>query len=225
MTKRSDLDKRVMIGRNLCKAREMAKMTQSTVMQIVFDEPRQKNRICEIETGKSLPDAELLHVLCKLYGVSSDWILGFTIEPELDETAARAGMLYNGLSETLGTMLQSLTTQLSLVGVRHIQSMPKPSMLALLDAAKKYIKNTQVNHESENYIAFLELMSCVREAEKNLAIQHRNLEMSLDDIANRDEDERYTQILHDIVSSNISRYPLTALSKAAPSDSVQHDLF
>ena len=92
MAKRTDLEKRVMIGRKLVLARERRGLLQHEVALELFG-VEQKNRISEMENGKTLPDAELLQVMCSLYHVSVDWVLGFRINPELNENESVAGVL------------------------------------------------------------------------------------------------------------------------------------
>lgn len=208
MAKTTDYETRVMIGRNLARARVLSNFSQAKVMQAIFGtkNPKQKNRISEIEHGRILPDAELLHQLCKLYGVSSDYILGFSCETALDPTVGRASMLYNSLSETLGDMLQSITSQLCLVGVRHINTLPACSVLALLDTVKQYLKTQRIDIDSPDYEQLIAMVKLVRQCETQLAIQERDMEIALDDIANRDEEEKRQIILSDLVKSQTSRY-------------------
>lgn len=215
MAKNTDYGLRVIIGRNLARARVLANLPQSKVMQEIFGtkNPKQKNRISEIEHGRILPDAEVLHGLCKLYGISSDYILGFSCETALDPTVGRASMLYNSLNETFGEMLQSITSQLCLVGVRHINTLPSSSVLALLDAVKSYIKTQKIDKSNPNYEQLINMMELVRECETQLAIQERDMEIALDDIANRDEEEKRQMLLSDLVNSKTSRFKACSLKK------------
>lgn len=64
MAKKSDLQRRVLIGRKLAMARDMAQLRQEDVALEIFGTPH-KNRMSEIENGKLMPDAELLSVLCQ----------------------------------------------------------------------------------------------------------------------------------------------------------------
>lgn len=217
MAKSTDYETRVMIGRNLARARVLSNFSQAKVMQVIFGtkNPKQKNRISEIEHGRILPDAELLHQLCKLYCVSSDYILGFSQEIVLDPTVGRASLLYNSLNETLGEMLQSLTSQLCLVGVRHINTLPACSVLALLDTVKQYLKTQKIDIDSPHYEQLISMVKLVRQCETQMAIQERDMEIALDDIANRDEEEKRQTILSDLVKSNTSRYRSYSLKNNA----------
>lgn len=64
MAKKSDLQRRVLIGRKLAMARDMSQLRQEDVALEIFGTPH-KNRMSEIENGKLMPDAELLSVLCQ----------------------------------------------------------------------------------------------------------------------------------------------------------------
>ncbi len=66
MAKKSDLQRRVLIGRKLAMARDMAQLRQEDVALEIFGTPH-KNRMSEIENGKLMPDAELLSVLKEVY--------------------------------------------------------------------------------------------------------------------------------------------------------------
>lgn len=231
MSKQDEITQRVLIGRNLCKAREMAGYTQSFVMQEVLGacDPRQKNRISEIENGKLMPDAEILAGLCKLYQVSSDWVLGFTIEPVLDETVRQASMLYGSLTETMGEVLQSISAQLALVGTRQITSLPIASSIELFELAKKISSTLNLGAvakspaEKELVMNFL---SVVREYDKKLAIKYRDMEIALDDVANRDEAERRQLIAQDLVNSQLIRFPTARKdNKVKTKDYGMDDLF
>ncbi len=124
MAKKSDLQRRVLIGRKLAMARDMAQLRQEDVALEIFGTPH-KNRMSEIENGKLMPDAELLSVLCQKYGVSSDWVLGFTVEPELDKTASVAGILFNSLGDMMSEYTQAMAFQLSMAAAQHVTSFPK----------------------------------------------------------------------------------------------------
>jgi predicted XRE-type DNA-binding protein len=92
MAKHTNLETRAMIGCKLALARKCSGMLQHEVVIELFG-VEQKNRISEMENGKTLPDAELLQVMCSLYHISVNWVLGFRINPELNETESVAGIL------------------------------------------------------------------------------------------------------------------------------------
>lgn len=141
MAKQSDLETRAMIGRKLALARERSGMLQHEVAIELFG-VAQKNRISEMENGKTLPDAELLQVMCSLYRVSVDWVLGFTINPELNETESVAGVLFNSVGDILSENLNAVAAQMSMLCAKHIASFPKPLTIQLLEQAKTVVNNT-----------------------------------------------------------------------------------
>jgi transcriptional regulator with XRE-family HTH domain len=89
MAKHTNLETRAMIGPL---ARKRSGMLQHEVAIELFG-VEQKNRISGMENGKMLSDAELLQVMCSLYHVPVDWVLGFRINPELNENESVAGVL------------------------------------------------------------------------------------------------------------------------------------
>lgn len=138
MARNYDLQKRAMLGRNLATARQLAGYSQSAVMHTIWGETgSQKNRISEIESGKTLPDVELLAELCKLYGVSADYICGLSAEPEIDQTAGRTNMIYGGLQEVATDLLEKTVEKLSRMSINYICAMPEPHAMVLLKAAKQ----------------------------------------------------------------------------------------
>lgn len=215
MAKSIDHGERVMIGRNLAISREMAGYSQVKVMQLIFGSKcsKQKNRISEIENGRMLPDAQVLKELCMLYSVSSDFVLGFTNESVLDANIGRAGMLYNSLSETLGEMVQSITQQLTVAGVKHINSLPKSSVLELIQRSKLFLRSFKVTETDSHYEAYMRLIEIVRECDIQLARAERDMELSLDHIAKRDEEDKRQIMIADLMASNIKRFRTCNLKK------------
>ncbi len=218
MAKVQDPETRRLIGRNLAGARNTAGLSQSEVMSKIFGskDPKQKNRISEIESGKTLPDAELLQRLCKLYSTSADYVLGFSVEPELDATAGRVGMLYNGMKEVTADLVQELTMQVSLASASFLAAMPKPHNIALVEATKKVWREFTANKADmppEMAEAIFDMWSITRECDQYLATQMRGFEMRLNDIGQRNDKEDKHQMLSDIVDKHIQRYPATVLPK------------
>ncbi|MBX4152403.1 helix-turn-helix domain-containing protein [Paenibacillus lautus] len=56
-------------------ARENVELSQVQVMELVNINSK---TLSGYETGKSEPDIETINLLCNLYGVSADWLLGRT---------------------------------------------------------------------------------------------------------------------------------------------------
>lgn len=191
MAFKSNEGKRTLIGLKLCAARKLSKMTQTDVMLKIFNvkNPNQKNRISEIESGKVAPDSELLQELCLLYGVSADWILGFTVEPEIDLTASRVGLLYNGMAHALSPLVERIIEQVSgsfaEAGSQYLASLPNSGILALIQNAKNIINEINDGHVTKESLATL--METVRECDVLLSRNNVKFFSHLDDLCERDE--------------------------------------
>jgi len=213
MAKRTDLEKRVMIGRKLALARERRGMLQHEVAIELFG-VEQKNRISEMEHGKTLPDAELLQVMCSMYRVSVDWVLGFTINPELNETESVAGILFNSVGDLLSENINAITAQISLMCARHITSFPKALEIQLLEQSKAVAKQfLQLDREQQEKLqpVMMDLIKTIQECEKDRAVQFNHIAKGLEDITDRDEDEIQEKILQDLKSQRKTRFVQTSL--------------
>ncbi|OTG99514.1 helix-turn-helix domain-containing protein [Acinetobacter sp. ANC 4973] len=215
MAKRSDLETRAMIGRKLALARERSGMLQHEVALKLFG-VAQKNRISEMENGKTLPDAELLQVMCSLYRVSVDWVLGFTINPELNETESVAGVLFNSVGDILAENLNAVAAQMSMLCAKHIASFPKPLTIQLLEQAKTVVNQYLLDQCSNDKLqpVMIELIQTIKECEKDRAIQFNYLAKGLDDIFERDESDVQEKILIDLKKSRKTRFAQTTLPKS-----------
>ena len=214
MAKKSDLETRVLIGRKLALARERSGMLQHEVAIELFG-VEQKNRISEMENGKTLPDAELLLVMCRLYRVSVDWVLGFTINPELNETESVAGVLFNSVGDILSENLNAVAAQVSMLCAKHIASFPKPLMIQLLEKSKNAVNQYLLDQDSNEKLqpAMIELIQTIKACEKDRAVQFNYLAKGLDDIFERDENNVQEKILLDLKKSNKTRFAQTTLPK------------
>ena len=226
MAKRTDLEKRVIIGRKLALARERRGMLQHEVAIELFG-VEQKNRISEMENGKTLPDAELLQVMCSMYRVSVDWVLGFTINPELNETESVAGVLFNSVGDILADNLNAITAQISLLCARHISSFPKALQVQLLEqsktVAKQFLQLDRVQQEKLQPV-MMDLIQTIQECEKERAVQFNHIAKGLEDISDRDEDQLQEKILQDLKSQRKTRFTQTTLL-TDEKDEAQFDFF
>ena len=218
MAKATDMNLRVFIGRKLALARNLANLKQEEVMISVFgvsSDSKQKNRISEIENARTLPDCELLHVLCSLYGVSSDWILGFTLEPQVDKNHARAELLFNRNAETLGDLFHALTAKVTAVCAEKMNELPNSSMLQLLHDTKNFLHIYTENKDLKDSISFqaalVDMRTTVRECERTLAIQERDFDMAMGNIFQRDDNDEHEKMVADLIGSRIKRFPPTTL--------------
>ena len=223
MAKHTNLETRAMIGRKLALARERSGMLQHEVAIELFG-VEQKNRISEMENGKTLPDAELLQVMCSLYHVSVDWVLGFTINPELNETESVAGVLFNSVGDLLSENLNAITFQLSLLCSNHISSFPKSLSLQLLEHSKtvvnEYLGLSHLDQANDTQFkqSIMDLIQTVKACEKDRAIQFNSIAKGMEDIFERDENEVQEKILLDLKKSKKSRFTQTTLKKGGDED-------
>lgn len=203
----------ILIGRKLAKARILVKLSQSEVMSRIFSVPisaKRANRISEIENGHKIPDAEVLQKLCLLYGVSADWVLGFTIDPEFDHNASRVGILLNGVHDVTTRMIKEISQSVAEVGANYIGQLPKSCYLELLDRAKILI----AHHQGEITDDIANLMACVRECEVLLAREQQGYYKQLDHMAERDTKEWQEILMMDfkkVQTSSISTPPVMTM--------------
>lgn len=218
MARKQDRQQREMIGHNLARARLLSGLSQSDVMCRIWqqDNPAQRNRISEIESGSTLPDAELLLNLCMLYGVSADYVIGLSVEPEIDATAGRMGMLYNGMSEIASDLLRGVVEQLARNGAQYMAKMPKPASIGVLDTGKK-VWSTYQNHKKgvspELGAAIFEMAKELRMFDQSIAISMRNYEMAMTECIDRPDAHEKHLIGADLAVERIKRRPSTVLPK------------
>lgn len=143
-----DTDLRKLISRNLAQARRVLKYTQRDVARAIFGNEKDHLKISKMENGSMLPDAELLHRLCLLYAVSSDWVLGFNDAVELDPNIGNAGVLFTKLIEQVDNTVKDLCFELCIKASNQISQIPKPIYLDLLNKVEKILpilaKNTDI---------------------------------------------------------------------------------
>lgn len=117
MSKISDNDLKMLIAKNLLAARMTAGLTQSDAMAELYqcEKPYFKaaNRMSELEKGTRVLDVIGLVRLCKLYGVSADYILGFTDEPELNEASRLMGHIHTAMTEVAAASIEQYAQNLT----------------------------------------------------------------------------------------------------------------
>lgn len=195
--------RRCQIGKNLAYAREVSGLTQVDVIVKLFgtDNPS-KSVISDMESGKRLPDADLLQRICLLYGVSADWILGFTAEVELDPNLGHAGVIYQKVHDLVSETAKSMTMKLCLVGAEHLQTLPKSQIILLVNHVKKLVAELRphVTRETPYYNEYMEVLASVIECDRLLALQHSQLMKKFDAISESekcDENENVISAMAD----------------------------
>lgn len=220
MAKMHDLKKRAIIGANLAHARHLAGYSQLDVMRTIWNETgNQKNRISEIESGKSLPDAALLSELCELYGVSADYICGLSAEPEIDQTAGRIGMIYDSLHDVAAMSIQQMVESLSRLSASHISVVPQHNARALLDTAKTvWGQFTEKDHDKikQQYPALsqaiFEMFQIAQRFDRSQAINLTGYEIALNEVLQQHSDESRHH-LAPAALTRPKRYPCVSLPR------------
>lgn len=211
-----DTELRVKIGQNLMKGRKLAGLDQDAVMLKLFGHNKEvtgrtANRVSEWEHGIHLPDAEMLCQLCKIYSVSADYILGLSAEPEIDATAGRAGLLYNGLTEVLSSSVQDMVTKLSLNAALYMQSLPAAPQLHLVDLCRQ-LGTVFLTHKDklpvEVQAAVMDILPVVREIEKLQAIKFSQFANAVENLADPDETEN---LIAQLDHKRLKRFPASVL--------------
>ena len=192
-----------MIGRNLAVARKLAGLTQLEVMERVWHRTDNKNRISELENGAVPLSLDVLIHLCRLYGVSADYILGFSVEPELDLTAGRVGHIYNHMK----ILVEDMTKALCVTAAQNMAAMPKPHAQAMAEQARHTCQEAaKVLHllpESCQPLraAILAQVEALRTFDRAVALQVRAIEQAITQVMDRDDLEDGHQLLADLVVS------------------------
>lgn len=131
-----NLEKRSLIGANLAQARRTIGLTQQQVALQIFGSKDKAKKMSDIERGLQMPDAELLQTLCLLYGVSSDWIYGFSDAVELDPQIGNAGVLFTKLYTQIEEAINKISLELCLIGAKQLPNIPHSKCLELLNIIK-----------------------------------------------------------------------------------------
>lgn len=203
MRERMGEQQRKMIGKNLAVARKLAGLNQIEVMERVWKRTDNKNRISELENGAVALSLDVLIQLCLLYGISADYILGFSVEPELDLNAGRAGHLYNHMK----ALVEDMTKALCITAAKNMEAMPRPQATALADHARHTCQEAaKVLHllpESCQHLraAILAQLEALRTFDRSVALQVRAMENAVMGIMERDDLEDGHQLLADLVTS------------------------
>lgn len=176
---------RLMIAHNLVAARTIAKMRQTDVMQKLYPHSNCKNtnRISEYESGCREVTASVLIKFCRLYQVSADFILGFSSEFDLQETAIvkSAGYMYQGMFEIAHDSVERMTDYISKMCAKFISKAPTPSALCVIDAAKNTLnafRKNKLQLDGETKEAIIKLANAVRDFECKQAAQTQAFEMA-----------------------------------------------
>lgn len=189
------------VGKRLKIARTMAKLRQEDVGRHIWGEPI-KNRISEIENGR-LPNSAILLRLCLFYGVSADWVLGFTGEPDIDPKLSQVAILYNAIAERSVEMVNNYIERLSEASIAHLTHFNDNSILDLINFNKKLIQHC-VDHSVVNPI-IKEMMHRVQLCEKYIAQQNVKNYQYLDSLIERDPEMTNEKLFVDDLMEEVTK--------------------
>lgn len=188
----TDENLKKIIARNLFAARHLAAMTQRQAMSALY--PAKKNttkyanvnRISEYETGYREISALHLLKLCKKYGVSADYVLGFSCEPDLNEASRTMGHLYTATSEIVQESVDKMTIALTKKCSEFIATQPKHDACNVIDAAKNLISMVRNKQNIEDALRCLN--AAIITYEQKQALRIRNFELEIANINDDDAD-------------------------------------
>lgn len=183
----TDENLKKLIAKNLVAARSLSGMTQSQAMNVLYPQKgkiknryNNTNRISEYENGYREISVIQLLKLCKAYGVSADYILGFSAEAELNEDSRTVGQLYNATNEMVQESVEKMTLVLTQKCSEFIAKQPSQNACLVIDAAKQLIKAVREKNGIND--ALNGLNHSLIEFEKKQAVQLRNFEMAISNI-------------------------------------------
>ncbi|MDO5769965.1 MAG: helix-turn-helix transcriptional regulator [Psychrobacter sp.] len=204
-----------MLGNNLKIARKAASMSQTDVMRILWGVENNRNRICEIETGKKDISVLDFMLLQDLYKVSADYLLGLSVEYEVD---ALAGTVNHIVNQSTG-LIEQMTSEFSKVLVNHLKKVSKGDNEALLEASKrlwsaifKYIPSEDIPTDVAQ--AMSEVASVIRHIEISKARQQMQVETQMMQIKERMDKQDKHMMISDLPRINClsNQLPLPMIS-------------
>ena len=188
------LERRKQIGGNLAYARQSLELTQNQVALKIFGDEAKYKKISEIERGFRLPDAELLQTLCLFYGVSSDWVLGFSEAIELDPLIGNANVLFMKVATQIDTAVQRIAIELCQLGAKQIPKLPKRKYLEILNLILE-IKDISPNNAVLLKQKMNILFNLANQSKKTLNRQDKILERQIDSVFKESPEYSDTQNL------------------------------
>lgn len=198
------------IGNNLRVARQNAGYTQSQVMDMIWDDKKNRNRISEIENGKVTIDIYTFLILVDLYGQSVDFILGRSCEPINDVMAASVNNVKLNLQKYLEPIFEKATETV----IEHIKSIDKDDNLELLKVCDDIGHYTFANglklaqDNPELYKLLHNLMNVTRKIRINEAKRERQMYAQLEAIEHRHDKEDGHLLMSDLLRKQQYTLPL-----------------
>ena len=212
MSKISDDDLKMLIAKNLLAARMTAGLTQSDAMAELYqcEKPYFKaaNRMSELEKGTRVLDVIGLVRLCKLYGVSADYILGFTDEPELNEASRLMGHIHTAMTEVAAASIEQYAQNLTASCGKYLSKLPSPKHLVVIDVAMNVLKLMKDGYNDLSgplQKATSDLDSAILDYERKQRVKNRNFELAVMDIQSKDEHATKHVLQADVIKKKCSK--------------------
>ena len=212
MSKISDDDLKMLIAKNLLAARMTAGLTQSDAMAELYqcEKPYFKaaNRMSELEKGTRVLDVIGLVRLCKLYGVSADYILGFTDEPELNEASRLMGHIHTAMTEVAAASIEQYAQNLTASCGKYLSKLPSPKHLVVIDVAMNVLKLMKDGYNDLSgplQKATSDLDSAILDYERKQRLKNRNFELAVLDIQSKDEHATKHVLQADVIKKKCSK--------------------
>lgn len=192
--KDSEQQKRI-IASNLRAARKLARMKMDDVAKILYGKHRAgKNRLSEYENAVCIPNLPTLITLADIYGVSLDYIVGLSSEPEPDLDAARAAHIMANMTQIGNGLMEGIARLMA----GQVRKAPKGSTVALVEQVRAV---QRFAHNVINYTDFMKttpgahnlakavegLGKIADDVELEIDRQSRIMERAVQDIAIHDE--------------------------------------
>ena len=211
MSKISDDDLKMLIAKNLLAARMMAGLTQSDAMAELYQCEKAyfkaANRMSELEKGPRVLDVIGLVRLCKLYGVSADYILGFTDEPELNEASRLMGHIHTAMTEVAAASIEQYAKNLTATCSKYLSKLPSPKHLVVIDVAMNVLKLMKEGYNdlsSPLQMATSDLDSAILDYERKQRVKNRNFELAVLEIQEKDVTARHV-LQADVIKKKCSK--------------------
>lgn len=160
------------IASNLRAARKLARMKMDEVAKALYGKHRLgKNRLSEYENAVCIPNLTTLITLADIYGVSLDYIVGLSGEPEPDLDASRAAHIMANMTKIGNGLMEGIARLMA----GQVRKAPKGSTVALVEQARI------VQRFAHNVIHYTDFMKTTAGA-KNLASAVESLGRIADDL-------------------------------------------
>lgn len=185
------------VAYNLKLAREISGLTLRQAQTAIWgyrNEVMFANRVSEMESGNKKIELKTIFKACEVYGVSADFVLGFSDEFERDNLAAKqAGMVFQSIR---GSVLEA-TEQICMNVTNSITRLPKFQGEMLKTSARQFVDIFERHsHDLAFRGQYSDMVESALELKKNVVMfelyvakQQRQLELSMMSLLENEDDE------------------------------------